>query len=259
MALAQQGDGEGAWRLFQALSPAHRAADPKLGPLYGLEPYVAAGDIYSQPPYAGRGGWSWYTGCGGLAAACGARIDLRPGDRRPHGDDQAVPAAALAAGRADRQAAGPGTTHQRVPRRGRGGGGARASCWRGTVAVGEPIDLDVTGEGQHLVVVMGDRVAAMPVTPSAGGRCAGIVAGSRRSHAGFARVDAERPAVGAGPKVTSAVRRRSLSRQRGQCRCLTLGAQAGFAEGLRLGGQRAVPGQCVGHGVGQRARAQPGP
>jgi cyclic beta-1,2-glucan synthetase len=27
-----------------------------------LEPYVMAGDIYSQPPYAGRGGWSWYTG-----------------------------------------------------------------------------------------------------------------------------------------------------------------------------------------------------
>jgi cyclic beta-1,2-glucan synthetase len=24
-----------------------------------------AGDIYSQPPYAGRGGWSWYTGSAG--------------------------------------------------------------------------------------------------------------------------------------------------------------------------------------------------
>jgi cyclic beta-1,2-glucan synthetase len=27
-----------------------------------LEPYAMAGDIYSQPPYVGRGGWSWYTG-----------------------------------------------------------------------------------------------------------------------------------------------------------------------------------------------------
>jgi cyclic beta-1,2-glucan synthetase len=29
---------------------------------YQLEPYAVAGDIYSQPPHAGRGGWSWYTG-----------------------------------------------------------------------------------------------------------------------------------------------------------------------------------------------------
>jgi cyclic beta-1,2-glucan synthetase len=21
-----------------------------------------AGDVYTQPPYVGRGGWSWYTG-----------------------------------------------------------------------------------------------------------------------------------------------------------------------------------------------------
>jgi cyclic beta-1,2-glucan synthetase len=32
------------------------------GPLYGIEPYVVAGDVYTQPPYVGRGGWSWYTG-----------------------------------------------------------------------------------------------------------------------------------------------------------------------------------------------------
>jgi cyclic beta-1,2-glucan synthetase len=30
--------------------------------LLGTEPYVMAGDIYTQPPYVGRGGWSWYTG-----------------------------------------------------------------------------------------------------------------------------------------------------------------------------------------------------
>jgi cyclic beta-1,2-glucan synthetase len=29
---------------------------------YKLEPYVLAGDVYSQPPHVGRGGWSWYTG-----------------------------------------------------------------------------------------------------------------------------------------------------------------------------------------------------
>jgi cyclic beta-1,2-glucan synthetase len=30
--------------------------------VYGIEPYVMAGDVYTHPPYVGRGGWSWYTG-----------------------------------------------------------------------------------------------------------------------------------------------------------------------------------------------------
>ena len=62
MAQALSGDTEGAWRSFEALSPAHRSAHPQRGPAYELEPYVMAGDIYSAAPYVGRGGWSWYTG-----------------------------------------------------------------------------------------------------------------------------------------------------------------------------------------------------
>ena len=62
MAQALSGDVEGAWRSFEGLSPAHRSAHPERGPVYELEPYVMAGDIYSAPPYVGRGGWSWYTG-----------------------------------------------------------------------------------------------------------------------------------------------------------------------------------------------------
>ncbi|PIQ50717.1 MAG: carbohydrate-binding protein [Comamonadaceae bacterium CG12_big_fil_rev_8_21_14_0_65_59_15] len=50
------------YRYFTYLSPAHRASHPTRGPVYGLEPYVMAADVYSQPPYVGRGGWSWYTG-----------------------------------------------------------------------------------------------------------------------------------------------------------------------------------------------------
>ena len=50
------------YRYFTYLSPAHRASHPVRGPVYGAEPYVMAGDVYSQPPYVGRGGWSWYTG-----------------------------------------------------------------------------------------------------------------------------------------------------------------------------------------------------
>lgn len=53
------------YRLFTCLSPAHRAAHPQWGQVYGLEPYAVAADVYSQPPYVGRGGWSWYTGAAG--------------------------------------------------------------------------------------------------------------------------------------------------------------------------------------------------
>ena len=62
MAQAATGDAEAAWQSFEALSPAHRSAHPTRGPVYELEPYVMAGDVYGSPPYVGRGGWSWYTG-----------------------------------------------------------------------------------------------------------------------------------------------------------------------------------------------------
>lgn len=62
MAQAQLGDGDGAYRTFTQLSPAHRNANPKQKAAYALEPYVMAGDIYTEAPYVGRGGWSWYTG-----------------------------------------------------------------------------------------------------------------------------------------------------------------------------------------------------
>ena len=54
--------GDTVYRYFTYLSPAHRAAHPTRGAVYGIEPYAMAGDVYSQPPYVGRGGWSWYTG-----------------------------------------------------------------------------------------------------------------------------------------------------------------------------------------------------
>lgn len=55
-------DPDKAYRYFTYLSPAHRAAHASRGAVYGLEPYVMAADVYSAPPYVGRGGWSWYTG-----------------------------------------------------------------------------------------------------------------------------------------------------------------------------------------------------
>jgi cyclic beta-1,2-glucan synthetase len=62
MARAARGDGDAAYRYFGYLSPAHRSRHGVRGPAYAIEPYVMAGDVYSAPPYVGRGGWSWYTG-----------------------------------------------------------------------------------------------------------------------------------------------------------------------------------------------------
>ena len=62
IAQAMSGDGDAAYRYFTYLSPAHRSAHATRGAAYEIEPYVMAGDVYSEAPYIGRGGWSWYTG-----------------------------------------------------------------------------------------------------------------------------------------------------------------------------------------------------
>ncbi|MBT9494633.1 MAG: carbohydrate-binding protein [Paucibacter sp.] len=73
--------GDAVYRYFSYLSPAHRAVHPQRGPVYATEPYVLAGDVYSQPPYTGRGGWSWYTGAAAwlhraaVESICGLRLE----------------------------------------------------------------------------------------------------------------------------------------------------------------------------------------
>jgi cyclic beta-1,2-glucan synthetase len=62
MAQAQLGHAQQAWDYFCMLSAAHRTPTDADKNHYRLEPYVMAGDTYSAAPYAGQGGWSWYTG-----------------------------------------------------------------------------------------------------------------------------------------------------------------------------------------------------
>ena len=65
MAFAIQGDGDRAGELLSMLNPI-RHADSQTGiHRYKVEPYVACADVYSVPPHAGRGGWTWYTGSAG--------------------------------------------------------------------------------------------------------------------------------------------------------------------------------------------------
>ena len=62
LATAMLGEGRRAYELFQMLNPIEHARDQSAVQRYKLEPYVVAGDVFSNPPLAGRGGWSWYTG-----------------------------------------------------------------------------------------------------------------------------------------------------------------------------------------------------
>ena len=62
LALALAGRSEQAATLVSLLNPINHALDPQAVERYKVEPYVLAADVYSQPPYAGRGGWTWYTG-----------------------------------------------------------------------------------------------------------------------------------------------------------------------------------------------------
>ncbi len=64
-ALAALGRGDDAYDCFSKLNPVAHATDREAADHYRVEPYVVAADVYSQAPYAGRGGWTWYTGSAG--------------------------------------------------------------------------------------------------------------------------------------------------------------------------------------------------
>jgi cyclic beta-1,2-glucan synthetase len=65
IAFAELGDGDKAGELFAILNPINHASTRSGLYRYKVEPYVMAGDVYSERPHAGRGGWTWYTGAGG--------------------------------------------------------------------------------------------------------------------------------------------------------------------------------------------------
>jgi cyclic beta-1,2-glucan synthetase len=62
IAYALLGDGDRAGELFALLNPVNHAATRAGLHKYKVEPYVVAGDVYSNSQHTGRGGWTWYTG-----------------------------------------------------------------------------------------------------------------------------------------------------------------------------------------------------
>jgi N,N'-diacetylchitobiose phosphorylase len=78
-ALAELGRGNRAVELLDMLNPVNHARNADEIAVYQVEPYVVAADVYSQPPHAGRGGWTWYTGSAGwmLRVAVESILGLR--------------------------------------------------------------------------------------------------------------------------------------------------------------------------------------
>ena len=64
-AFALTGQNARAWELFKLINPILHGGTPEEIARYKTEPYVMAADVYSMPPHAGRGGWTWYTGSAG--------------------------------------------------------------------------------------------------------------------------------------------------------------------------------------------------
>jgi cyclic beta-1,2-glucan synthetase len=65
IAFTMLGDGDKAGELFTLINPINHALSIGAARRYAVEPYAIAADVYSVPPHAGRGGWTWYTGSAG--------------------------------------------------------------------------------------------------------------------------------------------------------------------------------------------------
>lgn len=62
LACCRAGDREEANRALKLLNPAERCVDGEKNARYKGEPYVLAGDVYTNKDNVGRAGWTWYTG-----------------------------------------------------------------------------------------------------------------------------------------------------------------------------------------------------
>ena len=54
-----------AIEIYKMINPIEHAKTEEQAIKYKVEPYAIEADIYSENEFAGRGGWTWYTGSGG--------------------------------------------------------------------------------------------------------------------------------------------------------------------------------------------------
>ena len=88
MALAELDRGDEAMELFHLINPVNHARTAADVERYKIEPYVVAGDVYSNPSHPGRGGWSWYTGSAGWMYRVGLERLLGLQAPRRHAGDR---------------------------------------------------------------------------------------------------------------------------------------------------------------------------
>ncbi len=65
-ALLATGNADQAKMILDFVNPLKRTETSEDVKRYRAEPYVLASDIYAEPSYPGRGGWTWYTGSAGV-------------------------------------------------------------------------------------------------------------------------------------------------------------------------------------------------
>lgn len=65
LSLAKIGNIDEAINILSMINPVNHSNTIEKAKVYRIEPYVLAGDVYSSADFAGRGGWSWYTGSAG--------------------------------------------------------------------------------------------------------------------------------------------------------------------------------------------------
>ena len=61
-AFAKAGQSDRFSECLKILNPIEKTNTAESVREYRVEPYVLAADVYSQEPFVGRGGWTWYTG-----------------------------------------------------------------------------------------------------------------------------------------------------------------------------------------------------
>ncbi len=153
-----------AWQYFEYLSPAHRSVQPTQAAAYGVEPYVMAGDVYSAPPWVGRGGWSWYTGSAAwmhraaIESICGLQMGATELSFAP-GLPSHWPRAELTLRRGDR------SLHFLLLRADAGSAIATASPWGAgqrlqLLLPGQPLAWPCQQPAAHFVVPLGAPAAA---------------------------------------------------------------------------------------------------
>lgn len=73
MALIKMGYTDKAYKYYKMINPINRTLDNSAVMKYGAEPYVIAADISSNENFAGKAGWTWYTGSSGWFYNVGIR------------------------------------------------------------------------------------------------------------------------------------------------------------------------------------------